>query len=63
MVYEVYYQKSKPFPKVGAWKFVCETESDKKPADYDWNEIVQALTGETVAQQSDKGYWWQIRAK
>lgn len=62
MVYEVYMQESRPFPKVGRWKFVCWTESKEMPADFNWNSIIIPLTGETVAEQSDKGIWWQCRA-
>ena len=61
MIYEVYRQISRPCPMCDMpWEFVCETESDKEPRDFDWNSIVIPLSGETIAQQGDKGIWYQI---
>ena len=61
MIYEVYRQVSKPCPMCDMpWEFVCETESDKEPRDFDWNSIIVPLTGETVWEQSYKGIWYQI---
>lgn len=61
MIYEVYRQTG--VPQVGEWEYICDTESDKQPENYDWNSIVQALTGETLEEQSAKGIWWQIVQK
>lgn len=65
MIYEVYKQKPKGanVPQLNRWEYVCETESDIGPADYDWNNIVKALTGESLEMQSAKGIWWQVRQK
>ena len=61
MIYEVYRQISRPCPMCDMpWEFVCETESDKEPRDFDWNSIVIPLSGETIAEQGDKGIWYQI---
>ena len=61
MIYKVYRQVSKPCPMCDLpWEFVCETESDKRPGDFDWNSIIIPLSGETAAQQGDKGIWYQI---
>ena len=61
MIYEVYRQVSKPCPMCDMpWEFVCETESDLDPKDFDWNSIVIPLSGETVWQQSRRGIWYQI---
>ena len=61
MLYEVYRQESRPFPVLDKpWEFICYTEDDASPGDYDWGKIVRALTGESLAEQSAKGFWWKV---
>ena len=62
MIYAVYRQISKPYPKTDKpWDLICETEGEDRH--YNWNKIVRALTNETVARQSDQGIWWMVLPK
>ena len=61
MMYAVYFQHSRPTPMLDKpWRFLCRTESDLDPADYDWNSIIKPLTGESAARNSDKGNWFFV---
>ena len=60
MIYKVYRQRSRPFPQIDGWEYICRTESENAPEDYDWNQVVRALTDETVWEQSAKGIWWMV---
>lgn len=66
MIYQVYKQKpiGANVPQLDQpWELVCETESDKEPRDLCWDDIVKALTGESLERQNAKGIWWKVTAK
>ena len=60
MIYKILRQISAPYPVLDKpWDLICWTEDEADQGHYDRNKIVLALTGETLARQSDKGIWWK----